>query len=216
MDRAMDEFTRLSAEKILAKLAKKGIGGVYLPDIPQAREHILGLIPTGASLTRGGSVSLDQSGVWEEVLSRPDLRVFDPFGPGLDRQASLQVRLDPRALGADIYLAGVNAISQEGHLVNLDATGNRIAAISFGPKKVILLAGMNKVCPSLEAAMQRVKHQAAPANAIRLKLDTPCAKTGICADCNSPQRICYQWSIIQGHAIKDRIHLVLTGQSLGY
>jgi hypothetical protein len=113
-------------------------------------------------------------------------------------------------------IASSNAITLDGRLVNLDATGNRIAAMTFGPKKVILVVGMNKVAPDLESAMARVKHYAAPVNVIRIGFKNPCAETGTCADCKSPQRICNMWSIIEGHMVKGRIHVKLVGENLGY
>jgi len=107
-------------------------------------------------------------------------------------------------------------LTLDGQLVNLDATGNRVAAMCFGPKKVILVVGMNKVAPDLDTAMARVKHYAAPINAMRLHMATPCAETGVCQDCRSPQRLCNMWLIIEGHMLKDRIHVKLVGEDLGY
>jgi hypothetical protein len=113
-------------------------------------------------------------------------------------------------------IASSNAITLDGRLVNLDGMGNRVAAMAFGPKKVILLVGMNKVVPDLESAMARVKHYAAPVNNIRLAYKNPCTETGLCSDCKTPQRICNMWSIIEGHMIQNRVHVKLIGESLGY
>jgi hypothetical protein len=121
-----------------------------------------------------------------------------------------------KGLTADIMISSANAITLNGALVNLDGMGNRIAAMAFGPRKVILVIGMNKVAPDLETAMKRVKHHAAPLNSIRLGLPNPCTETGLCADCRTPSRICNMWSIIEGQAVKDRIHVKLVGESLGY
>ena len=104
----------------------------------------------------------------------------------------------------------------DGKLVNLDATGNRVAAMCFGPEKVILAVGLNKVTPDLDSAMARVKHQAAPINAMRLNRATPCAETGQCLDCRSPDRLCNLWSIIEGQRFENRIHVKLVGEDLGY
>ena len=109
-----------------------------------------------------------------------------------------------------------NALTMDGKLVNLDGLGNRVAAMCYGPKKVILVVGLNKVAPDLESAMARVKHHAAPINAIRLGRATPCVETGLCSDCKSPERICYMWSIIEGHMLANRIHVKLVGEDLGY
>ena len=108
-----------------------------------------------------------------------------------------------------------NALTLDGKIVNLDGLGNRVAAMCFGPTQVILVIGMNKVVPDLDSAMARVKHLAAPMNAIRLNRATPCVETGLCTDCKSPERICYMWSIIEGHMIKDRIHVKTGGGRSG-
>jgi hypothetical protein len=126
------------------------------------------------------------------------------------------MELRRQGLLADVMIASSNAITLDGRLVNLDGSGNRVAAMTFGPKKVILVVGMNKVAPDLESAMARVKNYAAPVNVMRLGLKNPCAETGTCGDCKSPQRICNMWSIIEGHLTKGRIHVKLIGEDLGY
>ena len=126
------------------------------------------------------------------------------------------LELRRQGLAADVMIASSNAITLDGRLVNLDGMGNRVASMAFGPKKVILLVGMNKVAPDLESAMARVKHRAAPINNIRYGLKNPCVETGLCSDCKTPQRICNMWSIIEGHMIQNRIHVKLIGENLGY
>jgi hypothetical protein len=121
-----------------------------------------------------------------------------------------------QGLSADVMIASSNAITLDGKLVNLDGMGNRVAAMTFGPEKVILVVGVNKIVPDLDSAIARVKHYAAPVNSIRLGFKNPCEETGLCADCKSPKRICNMWSIIEGHMIKDRIHVKLVGEDLGY
>jgi len=113
-------------------------------------------------------------------------------------------------------VSSTNALTMDGKLVNLDATGNRVAGMCFGPEKVIVVAGLNKVTPDLDSALARVKHHSAPINAIRANMPTPCVETGICQDCKSPQRICNMWSVIEGHIIQNRIHVKLVGEDLGY
>ena len=130
------------------------------------------------------------------------------------REEGLELRR--QGLTADVMVASTNAITLDGRLVNLDGMGNRVAAMAFGPKKVILVVGMNKVAPDLESAVARVKNYAAPINNIRYGLKNPCVETGLCSDCRSPQRICNMWSTIEGHMIEGRIHVKLVGESLGY
>jgi hypothetical protein len=115
----------------------------------------------------------------------------------------------------DLYLTGTNAVTEDGQLVNLDMIGNRVAAITFGPRKVVVVVGRNKVVPDLETAMYRIKDYAAPANTMRLDMKTPCVKTSVCADCSSPARICNYWTITEKSFPKHRIAVILINEDLG-
>lgn len=214
MDQSQIDFRRKLAAQLLPRLEKRKFEASFAETADQAREEVLAMIPEGASVFRCGTMTLGEMGFWEEVVKLPGVELIDPYIPGISPQESLEIRR--RGMSADIMIASSNAITLDGRLVNLDATGNRVAAMCFGPKKVILVVGMNKVAADLESAKQRVKHWAAPMNAIRLNLETPCTKTGLCADCNSPKRICNMWTVHEGHMIKDRIHVKLVGQDLGY
>lgn len=142
------------------------------------------------------------------------IEIIDPYLAGISPEEGLELRR--KGMTADIMIASSNAITLDGKLVNLDGMGNRVSAMAFGPRKVILVIGINKITADVESAIARVKHYAAPVNATRIGVDTPCVETGLCVDCRSPQRICNMWSIIEGHMIKDRIHVVLVGENLGY
>jgi len=172
------------------------------------------MIPPGATVFRCGSMTAVGMGLWEAIADLPEVNLIDPYRPELSPAEGLELRR--QGLTADVMIASTNAITLDGKLVNLDGMGNRVAAMAFGPKKVILVVGMNKVAPDLESAVARVKNYAAPVNAIRLGIKTPCVETGLCADCKTPQRICNMWSTIEGHMIKDRIHVKLVGEDLGY
>jgi len=202
------------AENIIKKLVKRRLEGSYAPTAAQARDEILGMIPEGASVYRCGSMTAVGMGLWEAIGNLPGVELIDPFLPGLSPEEAMELRR--KGLTADVMITSSNAITLDGKIVNLDGSGNRVAAMAFGPTKVILVVGMNKVVPDLDSAMARVKHYAAPVNVKRLKFKNPCLETGLCADCNSPQRICNIWSIIEGHMIKDRIHVKLVGENLGY
>ena len=202
------------AEDIIKQLEKRRMEGSYAADASQAKQEILTMVPEGASVYRGGSMTAVGMGLWEDIDKLPGVELLDPFRPGLTPEQGMDIRR--RGLTADLMIASSNAITLDGELVNLDGMGNRVAAMTFGPKKVILVVGMNKVAPDLDSAISRVKHYAAPVNVMRLKLKNPCAETGHCSDCKSPQRICNMWSIIEGHMIKDRIHVKLIGDTLGY
>jgi len=202
------------AKDIINHLEKRRMEGSYASTVSQAKDEIVTMIPQGATVFRCGSMTTVGMGLWEEITKLPGVEVIDPYQPGLSPEESLGLR--HKGMMADVMIASSNAVTMDGKLVNLDGMGNRVAAMTFGPKKVILVVGMNKVAPDLESAMARVKHYAGPVNAIRLGLNNPCVETGLCADCKSPQRICNMWSIIEGHRIKDRIHVKLVGENLGY
>jgi hypothetical protein len=202
------------AGKIIKQLEKRRMGGSYAPNAAKARDEIVAMIPKGAIVYRCGSLTTVGMGLWEKLPKLSGVQVIDPYLPGLSPEESFELRR--KGMTADFMIASSNAITFDGKLVNLDATGNRVAAMCFGPKKVILVVGMNKVAPDLDTAIARVKHYAAPVNTIRLGFDNPCKESGLCSDCKSPQRLCNMWSIIEGHMIKDRIHVKLVGENLGY
>ncbi len=214
MDIHMITYREKLAQNLIKNLTKRRLEASYAPTAIQAREEILAMIPAGATVSRGGSMSVVETGVWEALKHQAGVEMIDPFQPGLAPDAAQELRR--RSLLVDFYLTSSNALTMDGRLVNLDGSGNRVAAMCFGPKKVILVVGLNKVTPDLESAMARVKHHAAPINCIRLKRATPCAETGLCLDCKSPERICYMWSIIEGHMLENRIHVKLVGEDLGY
>jgi hypothetical protein len=214
----MDEHQMVWNEKvakdIIKNLEKRRMEGSYSPTAVQAKDEIVEMISQGAKVFRCGSMTAVGMDLWEEIIKLPGVEVINPYQPGLSPEEGFELRR--KGLTADVMIASSNAITLDGKLVNLDGTGNRIAAMTFGPKKVILVVGMNKVALDLDSAMARVKHYAGPVNAIRVGVKNPCVETGLCADCKSPQRICNMWSIIEGHMTKDRIHVKLVGENLGY
>jgi hypothetical protein len=214
MDQHQTEWNEKVARKIIKNLEKRRMAGSYTATADQARDEIIEMIPPGATVFRCGSMSAVGMGLWDSIAALPGVTLIDPYRPELSPEEAMELRR--RGLTADVMIASTNAITLDGRLVNLDGMGNRVAAMAFGPKKVILVVGMNKVAPDLESAVARVKHYAAPVNNIRYGLKNPCVETGLCSDCKTPQRICNMWSIIEGHMIKDRIHVKLVGENLGY
>lgn len=214
----MDQHQALWREKIaaevIANLAKRNMEGSFAATAEQARAEILAMIPETAVVYRGGSMSTVALELWPAVSALPGVTVIDPYRAGMSPEESSAARR--QGLVADLMIASCNAVTLDGKLVNLDGRGNRVAAMTFGPHKIILVVGLNKVVPDLDTVMARIKFEAAPINAMRLGLATPCARTGRCADCQSPQRICNMWSIIEGQAVKGRMHVKLVGESLGY
>jgi hypothetical protein len=214
MDQHQQEWNEKVATKIIKNLEKRRMAGSYAANAAQAKAEIVDMIPPGAIVFRCGSMTAVDMGLWEAISALPGVSLIDPYQPDLSREEGLELRR--QGLTSDVMVASTNAITLDGRLVNLDGMGNRVAAMAFGPKKVILVVGMNKVAPDLETAVARVKHYAAPINNIRYGLKNPCVETGLCSDCRSPQRICNMWSTIEGHMIPDRIHVKLIGENLGY
>jgi len=214
MDEHQVGWNEKVARNIIKNLEKRRMAGSYTANADLAKDEILEMIPPGATVFRCGSMSAVGMGLWEAVAALPEVNLIDPYRPELSPEEGMELRR--RGLTADVMIASTNAITLDGRLVNLDGMGNRVAAMAFGPKKVILVVGMNKVASDLESAVARVKHYAAPVNNIRYGLKNPCVETGLCSDCKTPQRICNMWSTIEGHMIKDRIHVKLVGENLGY
>jgi hypothetical protein len=214
MSTVYEVFNEKVARQIIVELEKKNMAGGYSPTLPQAKEEVLRRIPEGATVFRCGSTTLVEMGLWDSIKALPGVTVIDPYKPEFSPEEGLEQRR--KGLNADIMIASTNAITLNGTLVNLDGMGNRVAAMTFGPKKVILVVGINKIVPDLDSALKRVKHIAAPMNCIRLNLPTPCSQTGLCIDCRTPGRICNMWSVIEGHAVKNRIHVQLVGERIGY
>jgi hypothetical protein len=202
------------AKQIIHNLEKRRMEGSYAPNSAQACDEVVAMIPQGTTVYRCGSITTVGMGLWEKIAALPGVQVINPYMPGISPEESFELRR--KGMMADFMIASSNAVTLDGKLVNLDASGNRVAAMCFGPKKVILVVGMNKVANDLETAMSRVKHYAAPVNTIRLGFQNPCKEKGLCFDCSSPQRLCNMWSIIEGHMAKDRIHVKLVGENLGY
>ena len=214
MDRHEKAFFEKTAQQVISNLQKRRIEASYAETTDQAREEILALIPDGSSVYRCGSRTLMEIGFWEALDTKSGIDVVNPFASGLTPEQSMEERI--RGFSSDFLVTGTNAITLDGRIVNLDRTGNRVAAMIFGPKKVILAVGINKVSPDLDTAMARVKHYAAPITASMVRAKTPCAADGQCHDCRTPDRLCNSWSIIEGQLVENRIHVKLIGQKLGY
>ncbi|EGB15795.1 hypothetical protein DND132_2592 [Pseudodesulfovibrio mercurii] len=197
-------------------LRTNGFKAYSAPDAAGARELILcELLPDIAPrvVSFGDSMTLAATGVLDALRTDPAIEFIETFGKGVDRPEIIRRR--KRALTADLFLTGTNAVTRTGKLVNLDMVGNRVGGIVFGPEHVILTVGVNKIVDHEEAARRRVREIAAPRNAARHHAKTPCAKTGRCMDCNSPERICNVWTITEKSWPKGRIKVILINQNLG-
>lgn len=199
-----------------AALAANGFTVYLARDPAHARQiffaEILPEVKTG-KVSWADSMTMEATGVLAELLSNPEIEMIKTFDPGAPREELIERRR--QALLTDLFLTGSNAVTACGKLVNLDMVGNRTGGISFGPKKVVLFVGQNKIVPDLAGAFDRIRNHAAPLNAKRHNLPTPCAKSGRCHDCSSPMRICNIWSIIDKCFPVGRIKVVLIEGTYG-
>jgi hypothetical protein len=206
---------RLQAETIIKNFKKRGMEGAYFDTCREAVEEICRMIPAGSLVGLGGSETIIESGLLA-ALRQMDIRLLDRYQEGVSKEAVDEMRR--QGLLADIFICSSNAVSADGKLVNMDGTGNRVAALIYGPKKVIVVAGMNKVAIDAPAAIARVRNQAAPPNSLRVGVATPCSLKGFCQDpyCQPPNRICCQLVITEASMTPGRITVVLVDEVLGY
>ncbi|MBC7341016.1 MAG: lactate utilization protein [Clostridia bacterium] len=202
---------------VVQALKRKGYDAWYFARAEEAAQKILELIPAGASVGVGGSITIREMRI-PEALRQRGHEVFDHWNPELSgEERALTLR---RQLTSDVFITSANAISMDGQIVNVDGTGNRVASSIFGPKKVIIVAGINKLVPTLEDALSRSRGVAGVMNAARLKCDTPCVELGRCSDCQRPDRICNVTVIFHrrpqdGSGSRD-YHVIIVGQELGF
>lgn len=209
MDKNVFRRNELLAQKVIKGLESRNMTGYYAEDKASALKVALSLIPEGASVTMGGCMSAGEIGLVDAVKNG-NYRFIDRGAYEDKRQAMLD------AYDADFFLTSANAMTEDGVMVNIDGNSNRVSAIAQGPKKVIVIVGMNKICDDLDGAMKRARNVAAPINAQRFGLDTPCAKTGSCMNCKSPDTICCQFLITRYSRHKGRINVILVNDNLGF
>lgn len=221
MDNPVGVFNEARLGRVRKALARNNFEPYVVPDAAAAKALVADeLLPAlmrdekARSASFGGSMTLVQTGIYDAVKAVDGLDVLDTYDTSIPRYEVLALRR--KALTADLFLCSANAITECGRLVNLDGTGNRVAALAFGPRFVIVVAGRNKLVPDLDAAFERVRNYAAPLNNMRLGRKTPCVKTMRCEDCNSPERICNTWAVTEKSWPKNRIKVVLVDRTLGY
>lgn len=200
------------ANTIIKNMHKKNMEGYYCATSAEAVEKALSLMPEGASVTWGGSMTLTECGLMD-ALKTANYEIIDRDTAKTPEEARLMYA---KQVMADYYLMSSNAITIGGELVNIDGRANRISCLCWGPQNVIIIVGMNKVASDVESAVQRVRNIAAPPNCIRLNKNTPCAQTGKCGDCYSPESICSQILVTRRSSTPNRIKVILVGETLGY
>ncbi len=210
MNEHMDFMHRKSLERIGEKLTKNGMETFVVDSAKEVVPLVESMVKAGATVSFGGSMSLDEAGVLDHLRSGR-YTCLDRGAPGVDVDEVLR-----KTFFADVYFTSANAITRNGEIYQVDGNGNRVAAMIFGPKQVILVAGRNKIVDDIPAAKLRVAQVAAPPNGRRLNLDTPCAITGECSDCRSKHRMCCTETITKWQRDPNRFKVILVNEELGY
>ncbi|MCH5302827.1 MAG: lactate utilization protein [Prevotella sp.] len=200
------------AERMIQNLKRRNMEAYYCATATEAVEKVSQLIEDGSTVTWGGSMTIRDMGIPQALRNRGTLEVLDR---DLVTDREEVVKIYERAFTADVYLSSANAISEDGVIVNIDGNGNRVAAITWGPKTVIFVIGMNKVAQTVEAAIARARSTASPINAARFDIKTPCQTDGICHNCNSPESICNYIHFLR-NSPRGKHKVILVGESFGY
>ena len=208
MDENMKKRNERLAQTVIKGLQSRNMTGYYAEDKEAALKQALKLIEENSTISMGGCMSAHEIGL-VQALQEGNYQYLD------------RSKMEPRegllaAYDSDVFLSSANAMTSDGILVNIDGNSNRVSCIAQGPKKVIFIVGMNKVCDDLDSAMKRARNVAAPANAQRFDVKTPCKETGKCFDCKSPDTICCQFLITRYSRHTDRIHVILVNDTIGY
>lgn len=213
MDAAKNTILHKRIEKTMKNLADNNMQAFYVENAKTAAAKTAELLHEGDTVSVGGSVTLFETGIID-LLRKGPYHFLDRYAEGLSGKEKREIFLS--TFRADAYLCSANAITENGELYNVDGNSNRVAALMYGPESVIVVAGCNKIVRDIDEAVQRVRNLAAPANAVRLKLKTPCGLTGFCTDCDSNERMCCNFVVSAKQRTKGRIKVILVGEELGY
>ncbi len=205
-------FREKQSERTINALKKNNFEALYVSDSKAAVEEVMKRIPDGATVGAGGSVTLTQIGLLDALKNRKIQLILPLQQAKSDEERHELIR---KSFSADVFLSSTNAVTEDGKLYNVDATGNRVGAMFIGPKKTIIVCGVNKMVKDLEAAEKRVREWAAPQNAKRLGKKTPCVETGVCSDCSSPDRICNIYVSLAKKPARTEVVVILVGENLG-
>ena len=199
----------LLSKKVIKGLESRQMSGYYAADKEEALKIALSLIPEGSTVTMGGAMSAHEIGL-PQALAQGNYNFIDRDKME-DKRAAMLAAYD-----ADFFLASANAMTEDGVIINIDGNANRVSAIAQGPRHVIFIVGMNKICDDVDGALKRARNVAAPINAQRFGLNTPCSKTGSCMDCKTPDTICCQFLVTRYSKHPGRIHVILVNDFLGF
>jgi len=213
MDNNIMWYLEKQVETTISNLKKRNMAGFFVNDEHELKKALKELINKNSVVGIGDSVTLLETGIID-FLRNGDYDFLDKYREGITSEEKRQLYI--RNFSADTFMCSTNALTEDGELYNIDGNGSRVAPIIYGPKQVIIVAGINKIVRNIEEAEKRVRNYSAPLDAKRLGKNTPCTTLGYCMDCKSPDRICNDFTIIRGQFVKDRIKVVIVGKKLGY
>ncbi|MGL5633860.1 MAG: lactate utilization protein [Sarcina sp.] len=213
MDKNVEWFIRTRVIKTIDSLRKNNINGYFVESSHELIGLLDTLVPDKSKVACGGSMTLFETGVIDYLRHR-DVNFLDRYQEGLTPEQIKEIYRG--AFSTDVYFSSSNAVTEDGLLYNVDGNGNRVAAMIYGPDKVVIICGINKIVKNLDEAIERNRNIAAPINAKRLDRKTPCTKTGECMDCKSPEKICREFTVIKSQNNSDRIHVIFVNEILGY
>ena len=213
MDSHHKHYYRKLAEKTVKSLEKHFFSAVYVEDEPSAISEIMKFVKPEDTVGVGGSSTVRDLGVLKKIEDN-GCNILDHWEPDLTPEEIHNIRI--RQLTCDLFLTSSNAVTLDGKIVNTDGIGNRVCAMTFGPKQIIIVVGINKLVKDTEAGIRRIKEKAGPLRAASLNTETPCTQTGICTDCNQPQRICRTTVIFDYCPAQTNIHVIIIGKEFGF
>jgi len=203
---------KADVDKTLKALKDRNIYAEYVDNADQAREKVSSMVSNSSTVGIGGSITVQELDLENLLLNKDCIVFWHWHGTNQEEQDAIR----RKAMTADFYICSSNALTLDGKLVNIDGTGNRVGAMVFGPRRVLIIVGVNKLTENLDTAMERIKTKACPPNARRLNKNTPCAETDQCPDCSSPHRMCNVTTIIEGKPGSIDLNVLIVGEELGY
>lgn len=209
----LDVIVRKKIDRTIENMKKHNINGYFAENQEELHTLLENLIDDHQTVSVGGSMTLFETQTIEYLRKR-EITFLDRYAEDLEPADIKDIYF--KAFDADVYLSSTNALTEEGELYNVDGNGNRVACLIYGPRKVIVIAGSNKIVKDLDEAINRNRETAAPANAVRLNRKTPCATLGYCTDCDSPEKICHNYTVIGSQGNKERMHVIITKEAYGY
>lgn len=211
-NQAVEKFNDLRIKRVCNGLKARGMNPYYCKNVDELIETVMKLLEGCKTASSGGSVTLQKSGIADLLRTNDSIEFWDSDAGKTDAEKD---EIRHRAFNSDIYFLSTSAVTEDGMLVNIDGRGNRLAAMMYGPKKVVIVCGVNKIVSSLDEGMLRVRSISAPMNAMRLEKNTPCAVDGLCHDCQSPDSVCSHLVVTRHSMDPDRIHVILVDQEYG-